>query len=283
MISRRSFIKTTLLTTSAVAFLPRLLGATPGKTNIGLQLYTVRDAMSKDPKGTLKKIKRIGYTWLEAAGYSDGQFYGMAPAEFRKTVENIGLKVISSHATFPADKQRDAIAAHVELGVKYLVYPAFPIPEHKSKNDFIHAAARLNAIGAACNKSGIRFGYHNHDFEFADFDQMKGYDILVNSTEPSMVCFEADFYWMAYAGVDPLEYLGKYPGRFELWHIKDMKDDPGKGFAEVGEGVIPHDQIFNYTGLAGMKYFFVEQDACEMDPLLSAEISFNNLKNILKQ
>jgi sugar phosphate isomerase/epimerase len=282
MSTRRNFIRNTALTSLGMAILPGLSRALPlKKANIGLQLYTVRDQLEADFTGTLRKIKKTGYTWLEAAGYGDGKFYGMAPAEFRKIVQGMGMEVISSHASFAADKQKEAITAHKELGVKYLVYPGFPIPEHNAKNDFIQAAARLNAIGAKCNKDGIRFGYHNHDFEFINFNDKKGYDILIENTEPSMVCFEPDIYWMTFAGVDPLEYFGKYAGRFELWHVKDMKGDPGKGFAEVGTGTINYDEIFKAAELSGMKYFFVEQDDCEMDPLLSIEVSYNNLRALL--
>jgi sugar phosphate isomerase/epimerase len=281
MISRRHFIRSTTITVAGAALIPNFLHAAPGKANIGLQLYTVRGQLAADFTGTLRKIKKTGYAWLEAAGYDDGKFYGMAPAEFRKIVQGMGMEVISSHASFTADKQKEALAAHKELGVKYLVYPGFPIPEHKTKNDFIQAAARLNAIGEACKKAGIKFGYHNHDFEFIQLGDIRGYDILMNYTEPSIVCFESDIYWMVYAGVDPVEYFGKYAGRIELWHVKDMKDDPDKGFAEVGTGTIPYDEIFQYAELSGMKYFFVEQDDCEMDPLLSIEISYNNLRTLL--
>ena len=283
MISRRNFIKTTALTAAASAFFPRFLQAAQKKVDIGLQLYTVRDQLKEDFTGTLRKLKKIGYTWLEAAGYSDGQFYGMSPAQFRKAVEDLGMKVISSHATFSADKQKEAIAAHVELGVKYLVYPGFPIPEHKTKDDFIKAAARLNAIGAACSKVGITFGYHNHDFEFIEMGDTRGYDFLLNYTEPEMVCFESDIYWMAYAGIDPMTYFGKYPGRFELWHVKDMKDGPDKGLTEVGTGIIPYAELFKSSDPAGMKYFFIEQDDCEMDPIESVEISYQNLLAILTE
>ena len=139
----------------------------------------------------------------------------------------------------------------------------------------------MNALGEACNKSNIRFGYHNHDFEFVKFGDITGYDILLSSTDREKVCFEADIYWMIFAGVDPVAVFEKYPGRFKLWHIKDMKDSPEKGFTEVGEGTIPYSQIKNYMGLSGMELFFVEQDDCERDPLESAEISYQNLYNIL--
>ncbi len=283
MISRRKFLRDTALTTIGTMAIPHFLNASPGGKNIGLQLYTVRDQIALDLKGTLRKISKIGYTWLEAAGYEDGKFYGLEPAEFRKMVGKLGMRVISSHTMFTADQQKQAIKAHAELGVEYLVFPVFPLKQHKTKDDFIQAAARLNAVGEACKKAGLKFSYHNHDFEFLRLDNTRGYDILLGSTDAGTVSFEADIYWMKYAGVDPLAYFEKYPGRFELWHVKDMKDSPDKGFAEVGEGIIPYGGIFAAKDSAGMKYFFVEQDQCEMDPLESVEISFRNLYSLLNK
>jgi sugar phosphate isomerase/epimerase len=281
MITRRDFIRNTTFASVAAVLSPRMLKAADHKKDVGLQLYSVRDHLATDFKGTLRKLKKMGYTWLEAAGYGDGKFYGLPPAEFKKEVDRLGMKVISSHAMFTEDKQEQAIAAHSELGVEYLIFPGFPVPEHKTKDDFLNAAARLNKIGDACNKSGIKFGYHNHEFEFVQFDNNMGFDIMLTSTDPQKVCFESDIYWMIYAGVDPLKYFRDYPGRFELWHVKDMKDAPDRGFTEVGDGTIPYDEIFKYSGISGMKYFFIEQDDCDMDSLLSVRISYNNVKDLL--
>ena len=281
MITRRTFIKTTTFASVAAMLSPGMLKAADPEKDIGLQLYTVRDHLATDFKGTLRKLKKMGYSWLEAAGYSDGKFYGLPPAEFKKEVDRLGLKVISSHAMFSEEAQEQAIAAHAELGAEFLIFPGFPVPEHKAKDDFLKASARLNTIGDACNKSGIKFGYHNHAFEFVEFGSTKGFDIMLTSTDPQKVCFESDIYWMIYAGVDPLKYFSDYPGRFELWHVKDMKDTPDKGFTEVGDGTIPYNEIFKSSGISGMKYFFIEQDDCGMDSLVSVKISYNYVKDLL--
>jgi sugar phosphate isomerase/epimerase len=281
MITRRTFIKTTTLGSVAAMLCPGMLKAAALKKDIGLQLYTVRDQIARDLPGTLRDISRIGYSWLEAAGYSDGKFYGLPPADFRKTVDHLGMRVISSHAMFSADEQEQAIEAHSELGVENLIFPGFPVAEHNTRDDFLKAAERLNTIGEACNKSGIDFGYHNHAFEFVQFDNTRGFDIMLTSTDPQKVCFESDIYWMIYAGVDPLKYFRDYPGRFELWHVKDMKDTPDRGFTEVGDGIIHYDEIFKSSGISGMKYFFIEQDDCGMDSLLSVSISYNYIKDLL--
>ena len=281
MFTRRNFLKTTLLSTFAMTMSPRLLSATPGKPDIGLQLYTIRDAMKADTRSTLEEVSRIGYTWLEAAGYSDGQFYGMFPKEFNQVVTDLGMELVSSHATFNKESQQQVIDAHAALGALYLVYPVMPTPGKETADDYRRAAQRLNEIGEACAKAGIRFGYHNHAFEFERFEDQTGYDILLNETDPALVFFQADLYWMIYAGIDPEDYFSLHPGRFEHWHVKDMEDSPERSFAEVGEGVIDFIKIFKMKDLSGMKYFFVEQDACKRDPMESISISYKNLLKIV--
>jgi sugar phosphate isomerase/epimerase len=282
MITRRTFIKTTTLASVSTIVAPGFLKAASLRKDIGLQLYTVRDQIAIDLPGTLKKIADIGYTWLEAAGYSEGKFYGLSPVDFKRMVHDYGMEVISSHATFDKQKQQQAIDAHAELGVQYLVYPSFPISSRETSDDFRQAAQRLNEIGAACLASGLKFGYHNHSFEFVPLEETTGYDLLLNLTGPDLVCFQADFYWMIYAGFDPLDYFRRYPGRFELWHVKDMDDSPEKGFAEVGTGVIDYEKIFRQKDKAGMACFFVEQDRSSIDPMDSIAISFENLKKIIQ-
>jgi len=281
MITRRTFIKTTALASFSSMLAPNLLQAASSKKDIGLQLYTLRDLINKDLQGTLVKIAETGYTWLEAAGYNNGKFYGLQPHEFKKMVEDLGMRLISSHATFEPEQQQQAIDAHTDLGVTYLVYPVLPISEKVTKNDFSRAASRLNEIGKACNLSGLKFGYHNHAFEFVKIEETTGFDLLLNLTDPDLVCFEADLYWMIYADVDPVDYFKKYPGRFELWHIKDMEDSPERDFTEAGTGIIDFKHMFRHKDEAGLAYFFFEQDDCKINPLESVKISYKNLKRIV--
>jgi sugar phosphate isomerase/epimerase len=281
MITRRSFLKTTTLATASALLAPNLLKAMQMKKDIGLQLYTLRDQIGTDLKGTLEKVAEIGYTRLEAAGYNEGKFYGLAPSEFRKMVTDLGMEVVSSHVSFTPENSRAVIDAHLELGATYLVYPWIAMPEQPTAEDYIHAANVFNELGEACKQAGLKFGYHNHDFEFKKIDDTTGYDILLSQTEPESVCFEADFYWMHYAGVNPIDYFTQYPGRFELWHVKDMDDSPVKDFAPVGTGIIDFAEIFNHKDLAGLVEFFVEQDQSKIDPLESISISFKNLSGIL--
>jgi len=279
--TRRTFIKTTSFASFAALMSPRILRAATLNKNIGLQLYTLRDAISRDLPGTMASISAIGYTWLEAAGYNDGKFYGLQPREFKKMADDLGMQLISSHATFEPEQQQQAIEAHAALGVRYLVYPMLPVNKKETKDHFSRAAAHLNDIGEACRASGLKFGYHNHAFEFVKIDDTTGFDILLELTDSELVCFESDLYWMIYAGSDPLSYFGKYPGRFELWHVKDMEANPEKDFAPVGTGIIDYKQIFGQKQQAGLAYFFVEQDDCKIDPLESVKISYKNLKKIV--
>ncbi|HPM92871.1 MAG TPA: TIM barrel protein [Bacteroidales bacterium] len=282
MITRRDFLKTTTLATASALLAPGILRAGPHKKDIGLQLYTVRDHISKDLPGTLRAVAKIGYTRLEAAGYNDGKFYGMAPGEFRSLVSGSGMQPVSSHVAFSPEQSRHVIDAHLELDVPYVVYPWISMPEIPSADDYLRAAGLFNRLGEACKKDGLRFGYHNHDFEFKKIGDTTGFDILLKNTDPDLVCFEADIYWMQYANIVPGDYLSKYPGRFELWHIKDMDSGTGRTFTEVGEGTIPYGDYFtNFKDISGMKYFFVEQDKCNRDSLESTKISYRNLKKIL--
>ncbi len=260
---------------------PNLLKASPMKKDIGLQLYTLRDLINKDLQGTLASVADIGYTWLEAAGYSDGKFYGLAPSEFKTMVNDLGMKVVSSHVSFMPEQSRQVIDAHLELGVSYIVYPWKSMPEKPIRDDYSKAADLYNMLGEACKREGLKFGYHNHDFEFVKIDDTTGYDLLLKLTEPGSVTFEADLYWMVFAGVDPLAYFRKYPGRFDLWHVKDMEDNPEKDFAPVGTGMINFEEIFDQEDKTGLVYFFVEQDQCKLDPLESISISYKNLKSIV--
>jgi sugar phosphate isomerase/epimerase len=244
MITRRTFIKTTTLASVSTMLSPGFLKAAAMKKDIGLQLYTVRDHISHDLPRTLQKVAKIGYTRLEAAGYSEGKFYGLPPKDFKAMVDDLGMKLVSSHAGIELEQSSQVIDAHLELGVHYLVLPWMSVPEKPSRDDYARKAALFNQLGEACKKAGMKFGYHNHDFEFVKIEETTGFDILLEMTDPELVCFEADIYWITYANADPVHYFNKYPGRFELWHVKDMESSPERGFAEVGEGTIHYGQYF---------------------------------------
>jgi len=250
---------------------------------IYLQLYSVRDDINSDFKGTIAKVAEIGYTGIEAAGYADGKFYGLEPKEFKAEIENVGMEVLSSHAGRPLAENvaqtnweevwkwwDEAIAAHKAAGMKYLVVPWIPTP--KTLADLKSYCDYFNQIGEKCNAAGLRFGYHNHNFEFIEIEGQTMYDYMLNNTDPSKVFFQMDVYWTVRGGKSPVEYFKKYPGRFELLHIKDEK--------ELGQsGMVGFDAIFNNIDKAGAKYIIVEVERYDYAPLESIKMSYDYLIN----
>jgi len=250
------------------------------KKNIGLQLYSVRDDMKTDPAGTLAKVGKMGYTSVEAAGYSNGTFYGMSPADFKAVVEKNGMTFLSSHVGHALPDSANwaatmawwdtCIDAHAAAGVKYLVQPSMSDTAYKSIAMLQKYCDYFDAIGAKCNAKGIQFGYHNHTPEFQKIDSVMVYDYMLTHTDPSKVFFEMDLYWVHEGGQDPVAYFQKYPGRFLLWHVKDEK--------EVGaSGKMDFKTIFENAQLSGMKYPIVEMEASSTTPLEGVQKSIDFL------
>lgn len=273
---RRKFIKTTTAALAATAFIPSFGCKMERKT--GLILYTVRGDMNKDAEATLDKIAELGYNWLEAANYADGKFYGREPAEFKNMIESRDMSLISSHNGLNPDNVDEVVGAASEAGLKYLVMPSLGRDWSGSLDGFKQAAEFMNKAGEKCKANGMKLGFHNHSIEFMEIDGQVPYDILLENTEPENVIFELDLAWIIAAEKNPVDYFEKYPGRFELWHVKDLSED--KHDATLGEGTIDFIPIFEKAKISGMKYFFIEQDNCKThSPLESIEISKNFLLN----
>lgn len=279
MVSRRDFLRKAGFAAAATAILPSM-DLKAAKIKTGLILYTVRNDMTKDPDGTLKAVADMGYNWVEAANYINGLIYNQKPADFRKKVESFGMKLLSGHFGVNASNIDKAVGDAAEAGVKYLVLPSLPDPWGKSLDGYKEAADFFNLAGEKCRKNGMKFGFHNHWSEFKKIDNQIPYDLLVTRTDPKLVTFELDLCWITAGDQSAVEYINKYPGRYELWHMKDMSTD--KRDATMGEGIIDFKPIFALTKKAGMKYFFVEQDNCKTHTTLeSAKISRNYiLKNL---
>ncbi len=244
---------------------------------IGLQLYSVRDAMQADAAATVAKVGEIGYKFVEAAGYSEGKFYGMEPAAFKELCENSGLQFLGSHTgqdvpdstTWESTMQwwDECIAAHKVAGVKWIVQPWMGNVGYESLDGLKRYCEYFNAVGEKCNAAGIRFGYHNHDGEFkTELEGKPVYDWMVELTDPGKVMFQLDLYWIVEGGKNPVDYFNVYPGRFELWHIKDK--------AEVGaSGNMDFASIFAAKEISGMKYGVVEVEEYNFDPIVSCQKS----------
>ncbi len=257
----------------------------------GLQLYTVREAMDKDPKGSLAKVAKIGYKLVESATYTGSEkFYGMEVPEFSSVLKDNGLVMPSGHyalgnpnikGTILSDWEKAVDDAH-KMGMKYMVCAYLSEEERKTLDDYKQRAEDFNKAGEICKKAGIQFCYHNHNFEFQKIDGQVPYELLLKEADKDLVKMEMDIYWVTYAGYDPLALFKEHPGRFILWHVKDMADTPKKNFTEVGNGVIDWPKIFAKAKESGMQHFFVEQDQCPGDPFVSIKESITYLKkNIL--
>ncbi|MFT3749401.1 MAG: sugar phosphate isomerase/epimerase [Agriterribacter sp.] len=282
MATRRSFIRQTSLLSLAAFANPSSL--TYKQHAVGLQLYTLRDDIMKDPKGIIEKVAALGYKEVESFGYRDGKYFGLTPAEFATLLKSNKLSHPSGHYMLASldNNWEKTVEDAVIAGQKYMIVAYLLDTERKTIDDYKKIAAQFNKAAEVCNKAGIQFGYHNHDFEFIDMGGQKGYDVLLKETDSQLVKFELDLYWISYAGMNPVDMFKANPGRFPLWHVKDMDNTPKKFFTEVGNGVIDFKKIFAAADTAGMKHFFVEQDVCPGSPLVSIEKSINYLrKNIL--
>jgi sugar phosphate isomerase/epimerase len=254
----------------------------------GLALYTVRDAMGKDPKGTLKAVADAGYAYVEAAGYADGKFYGMEPAAFKSYLDSLGLQAKSTHmGGITLDNADEQIAATLAAGIEFFVIPVPPMgmftfgPSGMGmKGTPSELVAILTTIGEKCSTAGLKLLYHNHDFEFIPMaDGTILTDYILDNTDPAYVNYQMDLFWVTKAGADPLTYFEKYPGRFKSWHVKDMNDS--SQFAPVGTGNIDFKRILDAKAKSGMEYYLVEQDnTFGLDPLEAIKISHAGLEAI---
>lgn len=289
MTNRRSFLKTSALFTAGILAAPNLYAY--DKKYVGLQLYTIRDAMEKDPKAALAKVASLGYNAVEGATYTGSQlFYNMSPAEYAKTLKDNGLIAPSSHymlgeamdAKGTLSKEwNKAVDDAAAVGTKYMVCAYLLDPERGNLDHYKATADKFNTAAEVCKKAGIQFCYHNHDFEFEAQDGKYPFDVLLENTDMNLVKFELDLYWASRANQDPLTLFNRHPGRFPLWHVKDMDKSADKQITEVGNGSIDFKRIFAQSKKAGLDYFFVEQDICPGDPFVSIQKSISYVKKNL--
>ena len=257
----------------------------------GLALYTVRDVMGENAAATLTAVAEAGYKNIEAAGYADGKFYNMAPEDFKAFLNGLNLNPISTHQGSVTLENADAMMADVKAaGFEYFVVPVPPMGLFKfdqaTKSMGMTGGAKnlaeiLDTLGEKANAAGLKLLYHNHDFEFQKNEHgVVTIDYLLENCNPEWVNFQMDLYWVTKAGADPLAYFEKYPGRFKIWHVKDM-DEQGR-FAPVGKGTIDFARILAQKEKSGMKYYMVEQDMTfdGLQPLEAIKISHQGLSDI---
>ncbi len=256
----------------------------------GLALYTVRDAMGEDAKATLKTVAETGYQNIEAAGYSDGAYYGMSPRDFKAYLSELNLIPISTHqSSITMENAEKEMADAKEAGFEYFVVPVPPMGLFKYDNATSsmsmtggakNLAEILDSLGEKAQAAGLQLLYHNHDFEFkVDADGIVPIDYLLENCNPELVNFQMDLFWVTKAGADPVAYFEKYPGRFKIWHVKDM-DEEGK-FAPVGKGTIDFGRILAEKEMSGMQYYMVEQDKTfTMEPIEAIKVSREGIQKI---
>ncbi len=279
-ISRRTFVKNTSLTLTGISFLPSILNSKIPPDILGVQLYSVRDDMKKDPAGTLKKLAQMGYKYVEHAGYYNGKFYGYSIVDFKKILNDDNLKMESGHS-FLGSKQwnksandftddwKKTIDDAAAIGMKYVISPGVDESLCQNMNDFRHYMDMFNKTGELCKKAGIHFAFHNESYEFNhSLDGTLLYELLLQSTDKSLVAQQMDIGNMYEPGGRAMNYLKKYPGRFLLMHVKDevKSEAPSQNGDKyestlLTKGVIPVKEIVDYARKTGTKYFIIEQES----------------------
>lgn len=261
MISRRNFLRTLPLF-SAGAVLPITAeklsaGTLPSRRKIGIQLWTFRNVVKEDLNGTLAAISKIGFSGIEPYGY-DGKFFGIEPSEFRKICAGLNLEIFSTHTGITAENADFYAQKAKEAGLQHIILPSMMGRPHATIADYQKVAEELNRIGEICRQHQIQFGYHNHDFEFQKIDGQVPYDIMLRETDPQLVSFQMDFYFVVKVGLDPLDYIANYPGRFGTFHIKDVNRQ-GESCI-VGNGLVDFKTILKSPVLTGNELLIYEQE-----------------------
>jgi sugar phosphate isomerase/epimerase len=275
---RRHFINRLTLAAAGLGLCgPNARAAGRRLSRIGMQLYTVRRELEKDFEGTLTRVAALGYREVEFAGY-----FGRGPAEVRALLKRLKLDAPAAHVQLSGLRGdlRAMLDAAQAIGHKYLLVAWLPVEERKTLDNYRRLADLFNEAGARIGREGLRFAYHNHDFEFAPIEGRVPYDLLLERTDPRVVKLEMDLYWTVKGGASPVEYFEKHPGRFHLLHVKDMDSTPRRFFADVGRGTIDFKSIFAQSRKAGVRHYFVENDEPAGSPFDSLRTSIEYLRRL---
>jgi len=277
--SRRTFLKNSALAVAAASFMPEGSFAAPTKKRIlGIQLYSVRDDMKNDPAGTLQKLAAMGYKYVEHANYIDRKFYGYGAKEFKSLLDGMGLKMLSGHTRMDpqhwdeskkdfSDSWKWTVEDAAVVGQQYVISPWLDASLRKTYDDLLRYMDVFNKCGELCKKSGMKFGYHNHDFEFSTvLDNKKVFDIILQHTDPELVAQQLDIGNLYNGGAVAIAIVMQYPGRFELMHVKDeIKATSGNDKYEstiLGQGIVNTKQVADLGRKSGgTKHFIIEQES----------------------
>jgi len=274
---RRDFLYRSSLLSAGVLLLPSCGLAKPNEQKFGVQLYSFRDAMAKDARGTLKQIASIGIKEIESARSSKGHYYGLSPEDMKKACDDLGMKLVSGHVHLDENFEKTMEEAAAS-GQQYLICSSMPT-NGQTVDNYKKVAEEFNKAGEACEKLGIHFGYHNHEYEFESDQGQILYDVLMDNTEPDLVHMELDLGWVIVGGKDPLDYFKKYPGRFPLWHLKDMNMTK-KESTEFGKGGLDIATMMENQEASGVKHIFIEQEEYASTPIESMKHNMKFLNNL---
>lgn len=261
---RKTFLKMSGLLAggAAIGTFPFLQGCStaqaPSQTNFGLQLYTLRDVIADDPEATLRQVAEFGYNQIESYEGPMGMWWNMGNTGFKELMDELGMTAISTHANVFEEFERKANEA-AEIGLKFIISPW--IGPQDSLDEFRRIADQFNEMGEIANDVGIRFGYHNHAYSFEEQEGEFPQDVLMENTDPELVEYQMDIYWVVAAGHDPAEWMQKYPGRFTTGHVKDLAPGDEPESTILGTGSIDFEQLLPVAAEQGMENFIVEQEA----------------------
>ena len=266
MQSRRDFLLQSVAITAGSMLLPSFTYAPLKTQHFGVQLYSFRNEMAEDAIATLKQIASLGFKEIETARSQKGHYYGLSPTEMKSVCNDLNMNLKSGHVHLD-DKWQQTMEEAVESGQEYLICSSMP-SKGQNEDNYKKVAEEFNKAGEACKKLNLKFGYHNHEYEFETESNQVLYDVLLSNTEADLVHMELDLGWVIVAGKDPLDYFKKYPGRFPLWHLKDM-DMNKKESTEFGKGGLDIPTMMTHKKASGVKHIFIEQEEYSINPLES--------------
>ena len=257
--------------------------STPSLENFGIQLYTLRGIIYEEPKATIAALAPMGFSQIESYEGDLGIFWGMPHTDFKKFLDDLGMKVVSSHCDIYKDFERKAAQA-AEIGMEYLICPS--IGAQTSVEKWKNVTEKFNECGEICRKNGIKFAYHNHAYSFKAFTGMIPHEFMMENTDPELVDFEMDIYWVVTGGADPVDYLTRYPNRFRLCHVKDRMKTAAPGeegtSCNLGTGSIDFPSILKVAADNGMQYYIMEQERYDdSTPMKSAAAGAEYLKKLV--
>jgi sugar phosphate isomerase/epimerase len=277
MQTRKRFIANTSMLAAGSLFFPSFINDARKVKNVGVQLYTFRTEMAADARGTLKKIAELGYKQIESANSVKGHYYGLTAKEMKQACKDLGMTLSSGHAHID-DKWKQTIDEAAESGQKYLICSTMPT-SGQTVDNYKKVADSFNKAGEECKKLGLKFGYHNHEYEFQTDNGKVLYDVLLDNTQADLVHMELDLGWVIIGGKNPLDYFAKYPGRFPLWHLKDM-DLVKKHSVEFGKGQLDIVAMMKNKKQSGLDIMFVEQEEYANTPFESMKHNMDYLKKV---